>query len=166
MPESVFKSQVLALKVQSPLSSDTMMVYCDLKCTNPALIGLVPGTIATFYNVQLKTSKLGNVYAMFVALSDVEITSLGVDLPANHCASNSSLVPSRDIPSVLLYDLNEAHTQGCLSQSTVCVNGVFTSVQHVSLQFKCSACQCLFINDRCSNMCCMEKKPALRACAR
>ena len=160
-PESVFRSQVLALKVQSLTSVDTMMVYYDLKHINPVLIGLVPGTMATLYNIQLRTSKHGNIYAMSVALSDLEIVSLGTTDLATPPLSSLG-----DIPNVLLYDLNEAYIQGSLSQRTACVKGMFTLVQHVSLQLKCFTCQSLFVNNRCTNVCCMEEKAVLRASAR
>ena len=67
---------ILALRVQSSTYPDSIMLYYSLKTGQPRPLGLLPGSVATFHSLLLRTSKSGNIYCESTASSSITLHSI------------------------------------------------------------------------------------------
>ena len=70
------RETILALRVQSSTYPDSIMLYYGLKAGQPHPLGLLPGSVATFHSLLLRTSKSGNIYCESTASSSVTLNSI------------------------------------------------------------------------------------------
>lgn len=170
LQQSSIGETILALRVQSLTHPDTIMLYYSLKAGQPHPLGLLPGTVATFHSLFLRTSRSGNVYCESTASSSITLHSLsGVSSCACQQPSSSSgteLTPQLlSLPSVHLSDLMRSLLSGSLTQRIVCVQCRLSSVQRVSLSYKCLGCDCTVVDGVCMAVC-PQSRPTFKAEAR
>lgn len=161
------KEMILALKVQSLSHPDTIMVYYGLKAGQPRPLGLLPGATVTFHSLILRTSKRGNVYCESSASSSVTLHQLG-PLTSHQPTpvSCSALTPQMlALPQAYIGDLIQSLLSGCLTRRIVCLHCRITSVQRLSLQYKCLSCDCTVVDSHCM-VACPFSRPSFKAEAR
>ena len=150
---------LLTLKVQSLTHPDSLMLYYSLKAGQPHPLGLLPGSVATFYSLTLRSSKGGNIYCESTASTSIALHSV---------TTITSSPPSSVTPQMLALetacfgDLMRSLLIGSLSRRVVCVQCRVTSVQRLSLQYKCTACGFVVVDGRCMATC-PASRPTLKA---
>ncbi|XP_032906203.1 CST complex subunit CTC1 isoform X3 [Amblyraja radiata] len=116
-------------------------VYVDLSQLTYT-IGILPGTIVAFYNLERITSRHNNVYCKFVPWSSVSV--LAFSSSEDKSSSRSTLITDR--PHVYLGDLISGK-ESC-RQGTVCCHVV--NLQWMKLQWVCSRCSSIYKQGRCT----------------
>ena len=148
---------ILALKVQSLTHPDTVMVYYRMGEGQPHPLGLLPGSLATFHSFTLRISKSWNVYFENTASSSITLHCLS-DTTGYHPSHGSGLTPQMlALPTAYLSDLMRDLLSGSLSCKVVCVQCRVTSVQRLSLQYKCLSCGCSVVDGNCMVACPMKR---------
>lgn len=153
---------ILALKVQSLIYPDTIMLYYGLKVRQPHPLGLLPGVIVTFHSMALRTSRSGNVYCETTASSSYTLHSLN---GVSSCRSSPTgeLTPQMlSLPSVHFSELTQSLLSGCLTRRVVCVQCRISSVQRVALYYKCLGCHCTIVDGVCMSAC-PQSRPTIKA---
>lgn len=151
---------VLCFKLRSTTTPDSITVYYKWPNLKSLPLGLIPGSLVTFYSVNLNTSKSGNIYCSNSPSSSLSVHS--VDAVDSQGVPGGPSVAMTALPTVLLSDMMQSLLQGCLSRRVVCVRARVVSVLKLCLSYKCRGCQCVLVNGQCM-VACLQKRPFLTA---
>ncbi len=157
LPVTTPTPPVLFFRIQSTSTPDSITVYYKCPVLKTLPIGLVPGSLVSFYSFDLKTSKSGNAYCTNSSSSSVSVHSV----EAVERVSGVSLAMAK-LPTVLLHELMQSLLKGCLSKRVVCLRARVVSVLKVCLNYRCQGCQCVLVNGQCM-VACLQRRPFLAA---
>ncbi|XP_067874202.1 CST complex subunit CTC1 isoform X2 [Heterodontus francisci] len=119
-------------------------IYVDLVQLSYTL-GVLPGAVVVFYDLERITSRQSNVYCKYVPYSSVSVLAFP-SLEAERSASNLPSTAISDLP--LLYLGNLISERANHLQGIVCCNVV--NVRWLRLQWVCSLCSSIFQQGRCT----------------
>ena len=108
---------VLFFKLQSTITPDFITVYCKWPVLNSLPLGLLPGSLVSFYSFNLNMSKSGNIYCSNTPSSSLSVHSVNViDTQRVYGGPSQAMV---GLPTVLLHDMMQSLLHGCLSKRVV-----------------------------------------------
>ena len=168
-------SQVnVVMEIEGRCLPDTLLVYYDLTLM-PEPVGLIPGVLLLFTHFQL-TCNYGRITCSSSALSKVGVLAVDHKLPhTNPRLSDTELLHKSNTPSLFMTDsssasfkINAMHTSllsilinkllgGLLTHACVKLQCVIVTILWVRIQYKCSTCDKLIINDSCAPYCALQQ---------
>ena len=153
---------ILALKVQSLIHPDVIMLYYGLKAGQPHPLGLLPGTVVTFHSMALRMSRSGNVYCESTASSSYTLHSLS-GVSSCQPSPTAEVTPQMlSLPTIHFIELTQSLLSGCLTRHVICVQCRISSVQRVALCYKCLGCDRTIVDGVCMSAC-PQTRPTLKA---
>ena len=172
----VYSQVKVVMEIEGRCCPDTILVYYDLTLT-PELIGLIPGALLMFTHFQLSCN-YGRITCSSSALSKVEVLAIDYKLlcvkPYRHGPGKEEIHKS-STPSLFAVDSKEVsykitamHTSllsllinkllgGLLTHACVKLRVVIVTILWVRIQYKCSTCDKLVINDTCAPYCSLQQ---------
>ena len=153
---------IIALRVQSQTHPDSVMLYYSLREGQPHPLCLLPGAVATFHSVIIRTSKGGNIYCESTGSSSITLHCMDAVWSITTqiaCALTPQMLAQ---PPVYLSELRQSLLSGSLTRRIICVRCRLVSVQRVSLHYKCLSCDCTIVDGVCMAAC-PQSRPTLKA---
>ncbi|XP_028406897.1 CST complex subunit CTC1-like [Dendronephthya gigantea] len=140
-------NRTVVLTVRDVSTDDTMKMYLDFR--NRAYpLGLLPGAVVTFYEMEQHISRKGNLYLSFQVFSNIRIDAL--PSKTNSLSSVTSQQEHSLIESRPIIEYFNFQSCGKIFFTLSYVLCHITAVQKVSLVWTCSRCSRLSNNCNCS----------------
>ena len=175
----VYSQVKVVMEIEGRCYPDTLLVYYDLTLT-PEPLGLIPGALLLFTHFQLSCN-YGRITCSSSALSKVEVLAIdhkllcvkpGLSYAAGsgqerlHKSSTPSLfaVDGKEVTykitamytSLLSFLVNKL-LSGLLTHACVKLRVVIVTILWVRVQYKCSTCDKLIVNDNCAPYCSLQQ---------
>ncbi|XP_077989324.1 CST complex subunit CTC1-like [Glandiceps talaboti] len=153
---STLNNKAIRLLVCDISTPDRLYIYLELDSVSYPM-GLLPGAIVTFRNLNKCTSRKSNIYCQYLSNSSVSVDRFAVGSSSNRNDPTAGITAEervKEVSTVAHKYLCEYVQRDVTNTVVLAVSQIYAHVvivKHISLRFSCSECGDIFKQGCCTN---------------